>query len=227
MAKLKDRLNLMAIPKGTLFRTADGVRGRAARKTDICDHLETLFYESLGMRCELIVELGSGDGESTFVLERAARLWKARLISVDIEDRREVGSYERRIFVQRDDVVFASEFPFWCERQSIRPKIDILFIDTSHLYEHTVREIQCWFPYLAPRAKVIFHDTNLTEDYNRKDGSRGAGWNNGRGVIRAVEEYFDGSFNEGEDFMVIKNRWLIRHYAHCNGLTILDRYDNP
>ena len=43
----------------------------------------------------------------------------------------------------------------------IKEPVDVLFIDTSHLYEHTVRELAAWFPLLANKALVIFHDTNL------------------------------------------------------------------
>jgi len=215
----------MMVKESALLRSLASIQKRAALRTDICDHLETIFYECLGMRSGLIVELGSGDGESTFVLERVAKMWQSAMVSVDIEDRDEVGVYARRIFVKRDDVEFAKEFSDWCERRSIRPKIDILFVDTSHLYEHTVKEIETWFPFLAPRAKVFFHDTNLKEVFIRRDGTHGQGWDNERGVIRAVEEYFGESFDEAVDFMTIKNGWLIRHTAHCNGLTILDRYD--
>lgn len=170
------------------------------------------------------MELGVGDGESTFVLENVARLWNAKLVSVDIADCKKVSSYRKRVFVQMDDIAFAREFKHFCEVHNIENGIDILFIDTSHLYDHTVQEIQSWFPYLAIHSKVIFHDTNMKEIFHRKDRSTGLGWNNERGVIRAVEEYFNRSFNEETDFIEIINGCFIRHYAHCKGLMILERY---
>ena len=223
MGKLKNRLSLIETPEGALLKTLNAVRKRAAFRTDICDHLETLFFECLGLEPRLIVELGAGDGESTFVLERVAKLWKAKLVSVDIEDRKEVASYKDRFFIKMDDIEFARHFKNWCKENSIEPHIDILFIDTSHLYEHTVQEIKEWFPFLSPRSKVILHDTNLREIFTRKDGSTGQGWNNERGVIRAIEQYFEQSFNEETDFIDCQKGWLIRHYTHCNGLMILDR----
>ncbi len=225
MTKLKNKLNLMTTSDGFLAKVFEAVKQRAMFKTDICDHLEPLFLDCLGLKSHVIVELGSGDGESTFVLERVAKMWKATLVSVDIEDRREVGSYRRRFFVRMDDIRFAGEFSSWCDQKSIKPQIDILFIDTSHLYDHTVQEIKAWFPFLSPRAKVIFHDTNLKEVFKRRDGSSGSGWNNDRGVIRAIEEYLGESFNENENFIAVKNGWMIRHYTYCNGLMILDRYE--
>ncbi len=43
-------------------------------RTDISDHLVSLFIESLSIKPKLIVELGVRGGESTFVLERVAKL---------------------------------------------------------------------------------------------------------------------------------------------------------
>ena len=224
LKKFKNNLNLLKISDGMLADILDDVRVRGRLETDISDHLETLFLEAVSMAPRLIVELGAGDGESTFAFERVAKLWKAVMVSVDIEDRHEVGSYSRRHFIHQDDITFAAEFPAWCRDHGLEAMIDILFIDTSHLYEHTVQEIAVWFPYLSRRGKIIFHDTNMGETFVRKDGTTGKGWDNDRGVIRAVEEYFNKSFNEKEDFTLLIDGWLIRHVRHCNGLTILERY---
>ncbi len=209
----------------TLEKSLNDIRTRAAtKKTDISDHLETLFLESLDINPKLIVELGVGDGESTFVLERVARLWGSTLVSVDIEDCRDVSSYRKRIFIRQDDISFAGNFEDWCKEKVLVPRIDILFIDTSHLYEHTVAEIRSWFPFLSVRAKVFFHDTNMKDVFIRKDGSTGKGWDNERGVIRAVEEHLNTSFDESRDFSTILNGWVIRHYTICNGFLVMERY---
>src|SRR4051794_24576059 len=50
----------------------DEISQRSAIRTDISDHLQMLFFESLPLRPSLIVELGVRGGESTFVLERVA-----------------------------------------------------------------------------------------------------------------------------------------------------------
>lgn len=51
--------------------------------TDISDHLPDLFIESLKHDPGLIAELRVRGGESTFVLERVAKLTDAKLVSVD------------------------------------------------------------------------------------------------------------------------------------------------
>jgi cephalosporin hydroxylase len=215
-----DRFN-----KGTLRKAVGDIRQRVSvRKTDISDHLETIFTESLDIAPRLIVELGVGDGESTFVFERVARLWEAVLVSVDIEDCRDVSTYSDRIFVRKDDIAFASSFADWCRSRQIEPVIDILFIDTSHLYDHTVAEIKSWFPFLAQRAKIFFHDTNMHDVFVRRDGSTGQGWDNERGVIRAIEGYFGRPFEEEKDFIDLQDGWVIKHYSCCNGFMVMDRY---
>ena len=171
MGYVTRKLALISVPEGMLATTLGSVRKHAAKPTDISDHLETIFIECLNIQPRLIVELGVGDGESTFVLERVAKLWKAKLISVDIADCKNVSFYRHRIFVHKDDIEFAGQFKDFCNENHTEPSIDILFIDTSHLYEHTVEEIRNWFPFLAGRAKVIFHDTNMKETFKRKDGT--------------------------------------------------------
>jgi hypothetical protein len=195
---------------------------RAQIRTDISDHLPTLFAESLSFRPHLIVELGVRGGESTFVFERVARLSGARCVSVDVEDSSHLRQSPQRLFVQSDDIEFARRFPEWCRQNRLPAEIDILFIDTSHFFEHTVQEIEHWFPLLASCAKVFFHDTNQRRIYFRKDGSIGVGWRN-RGVIAALERYFNKRFNEKVDFINLVDGWLIKHDPKCNGLTILTR----
>ncbi len=222
---LKNYLATKDTVKGSLLNSLAAVRKRSLKRTDICDHLETIFLECLGIYPRLIVELGCGDGEPTFVLERVAKLWQAPLVSVDSDDRREVGTYSGRFFIQSDDIELAPRFAGWCAQRNIPSVIDLLFIDTSHIYEHTVQEIRDWFPFLAPRCKVIFHDTNLREVFVRKDVSTGKGWDNERGVIRAIEEHFHQTFAEESDFTSEIDGWLIRHISHCNGLMVMDRYE--
>jgi cephalosporin hydroxylase len=203
------------------------IKERARTRTAINEHLVTLFIESLTARPRLIVELGVGGGESTFVLSRVAQMCGATLVSLDINDRSHVCSYEDWIFIRQDDIEFARKFAGWCAARQLAPKIDVLFIDTSHYYEHTRQEIAAYFPLMANSSKVFFHDTNLGEFFFRKDGSMDLGWNNERGVIRALEEYLGASFSEKEEFIDCRRNWIIKHYPYCCGLTVLERLAPP
>jgi cephalosporin hydroxylase len=199
------------------------IRKFASTPSDINEHLESMFAEALVLRPKLIVELGVRGGTSTFVFERVAGLCEASIVSVDIEDCSSISSYPQWHFFRGDDVAFANQFKDFCRQRSLSSRIDLLFIDTSHYYDHTIEEIRAWFPLLSPRAKVIFHDTNMKLVGPRKDRCFELSWNNDRGVIRAIEEYLGIGIDETTETMEYAKGWLIRHTPKCNGLTIMDR----
>jgi cephalosporin hydroxylase len=205
------------------FRELQEVREVAAIPGDIDEHLETIFTETLLHRPALIVELGVRGGMSTFVFERAAGLCNAWILSVDVDDCSFASSHPRWMFVRSDDVSFAGKFKEFSKQRGTPEEVDLLFIDTSHLYEHTVQEIEAWFPLLSGRAKVIFHDTNLKLIGGRRDGCFQLSWDNHRGVARAIERYLGCDLDMNRAFIRHIGPWLVRHQPHCNGLTILDR----
>jgi Methyltransferase domain len=206
------------------LREFDEILDRVAQRTVINDHVVTLFLESLSVRPKLIVELGVEAGQSTFVFERVARLCGSRLVSVDFYDCSGSCDWDEWIFVKANDIEFAERFPEWCRERNIGAEIDILFIDTDHNYEQTLKEIKAWFPLLSSKAKVFFHDSNVVSVLRRKDGSLGNVKRDfNRGVIRAIGEYLGGSFDEKEDFIRFCNGWLVKHHSNCNGMTILEK----
>ncbi len=217
------RLFVSPRPDTSELKELQEIRLLASQSNDINEHLETMFVESLLFQPRLIVELGVRDGVSTFVFERAAKLCDALVISADVEDCSAISVYPKWHFFRGDDIQFARNFQDFCRQRGIIPSIDLLFVDTSHYYEHTVQEIHAWFPLLAPRAKVLFHDTNSRLIGRRKTGGFALGWDNQRGVIRAIEEYLEIQIDERREGVLYARGWLIRHTPFCNGLTILDR----
>jgi cephalosporin hydroxylase len=197
------------------------VQRRARRPTDISDHLERLFVEAIQTAPDTIVELGVRGGESTFVFERVARLAGADLVSVDVAETSYTSEYDCWQFVQSDDVEFAREFEQWCVEAGVDPAVDVLFVDTSHRYEHTVAEIDAWFPHLAEEAVVLFHDTNMQRIHRRRDGTIGLSPLTGRDVIRAIEERFDCTVDETESFITINDGFVFEQYPLCSGLAVL------
>lgn len=205
------------------LKELDEIRRRARIQNDISDHLELLFVRSLRQKPELIVELGVRGGESTFVLERVARLCDSTLVSVDVDPCDQNIKYDKGYFVQMDDIAFAGQFKKWCKEKKVKQEIDVLFIDTSHYYEHTLEEIKAWFPLLAPKGTVFFHDTNLKTIYRRQNGTLGVAWNCKRGVVRAIEDFFKIDIPEKKEFVDLRDGWVITHHPYCNGLTILEK----
>jgi hypothetical protein len=201
----------------------EDIRATAAVGSDISSHLEPLFIEGLKAHPKVIVELGVRGGESTRVFERLARRCGADLVSVDIVDCGKLSQYKRWHFVQEDDVAFAARFRRWCREAGLEPRIDVLFVDTSHTYDHTLAEISAWFPHLSARAVVMFHDTNMGTIFRRRDWTLGRGWDNDRGVVRALETVLGISIAEGRSYEGDAGGWHITHDPVCNGLTVLRR----
>jgi len=199
------------------------VQEKAKVRTDVASHLRTIFLETVESRPTLIVELGVKKGFSTFALSRAAIVAGAVLVSVDIRDHSRSSDWDDWLFVQMDDLDFAKRFPAWCAERKIVPSIDVLFIDTSHEYEHTKKEIAAFFPLLSANAKVMFHDTNCSDWYRRRNLTIDRGSDSKRSVIRAIEDYFGRPFNEKQRFVQFVDGWLIEHDPICNGLMIMKR----
>jgi hypothetical protein len=127
-------------------------------------------------------------------------------------------------FIQSDDIAFGEAgFDHWCARHGLPPEIDLLFIDTSHEYAHTKEELRVWMPKLASRGVVALHDTNLDHVIERLDGSLGTGWDNQRGVIRALEEFLGQSFDEKRPFVAVADNWLVHLVPYSSGLTMMRR----
>lgn len=195
---------------------------RALKPSDINDHLLTLLAAAIETNPRLIVELGVRRGESTYALAKAAVQNDSYLVSVDIADCSQVCTGPKWHFVLRDDVAFAGEFDQWTKERGIPSEIDFLFIDTSHLYDHTVAELKSWLPLMKKGGKVGLHDSNQHEWFARRDGTLCRGWKND-GVIRAIKECLGVQFDENKNFVGVTPEWLIHHYPECNGLTLLTR----
>lgn len=197
----------------------ESIRERMNINTDISSHLDTLYLKALEMNPKRIVELGVRSGESSRMFSYVAQETNCEVFGLDI-DTCDYSFVHNGKFFQGDDCKFANYYPIIYGTKNI----DILFIDTSHYYDHTVQEIRSWFPHLSDKSLVIFHDTNLGTRYTRKNGTSDQGWDNQRGVVRAVQEYFAFHFDETQDYKgtVVKDgvTWRIEHEAICNGLTL-------
>jgi hypothetical protein len=190
-----------------------------------------MFFLTAAAKPKLIVELGTRGGESTRALLAAAALSDATLLSVDITDCSglDLPYRERWRFKKADDIHFGLEgFKQWCAEEGLEPCIDVLFIDTSHQYEHTKEEIRVWSPYLGEEGLMMFHDSNTRNGvYARVDGSFGYSENRGRGVIQPIEEFLGHRYDENAFFVDCAKGFLVLHSPHCNGLTVLKRCGVP
>jgi predicted O-methyltransferase YrrM len=199
----------------------------ATTPSDIRDHIGTIFYEAISSRPRLLVELGTRGGVSTRTLLAAAEIANAHVLSIDIEDCSAIdlpaGLRERWTFIHADDVVFAGEpFATFCAARALPPVADVILVDTSHLYEHTCAEIRNWLPRLGQGGVIMFHDTNMGMDWYRQlDRHIGPGWENERGVIRAVEEFFGRRYDEQTFFTDVAAGFVITHLPWSAGFLVM------
>lgn len=139
--------------------------------SDINEHLPLLA--ALAAECDTVLELGTRDGVST-VAFLAGLPRTGTLHSVDIHEGPALGFVDDRwTFHRGDDLVLADELP----------DADLVFIDTSHLYEHTLAELEAYTKKVRPGGWLVLHDTELAEPY----GHNGEPFP----VKRAVTEFCD------------------------------------
>lgn len=127
--------------------------------SDINEHLLPLYSLVLWLNAKRVLELGVRTGESTLALGEGVLATGGRLYSVDIEDSPDAvrkadscGFKASWTFVKSDDIKFGLGWP-----KDVL--FDLIFIDTSHQYEHTKSEIEIFDPLLRPGGIMAFHDT--------------------------------------------------------------------
>lgn len=137
-------------------RLKNRIRDYNAR--DINEHLQYIYDTTVNMNAQTIVELGVNNGSSTLAFLLATRKTNGKLYSCDIVEcpnaRKLVdGVDENWQFTIKDDLEYGKTWD--------KP-IDILFIDTSHSFEQTHRELELWIPKVKPDGIIILHDTMPT-----------------------------------------------------------------
>lgn len=161
--------------------------------TDIHQHLVTLYNLVTSIQAKTVIELGVNTGESTVALLEAVAATGGKLYSVDIFPRPDTekmlksygltGPWE---FIIADDMEYIKSWPK--DRLA-----DMVFVDTSHEYEQTKKEIAAYEPILRPSGIMVFHDTVSFYD----------------GVQKPINEFLK------------NNKWAYENKTNCNGLGIL------
>lgn len=125
------------------------LREHADAWVDMAPHIDTLM--AAAAQAHTIVELGVRGAVSTWAILDAMPA-DAVLVSVDIAEctvPERVRQDPRWVFIVGDDRAPAV-------REQIPAHADLVFIDTSHEYEHTVAEL-AWALTLGP-DRIVMHD---------------------------------------------------------------------
>lgn len=200
------------------------------RNTDFSSHLPVLFCHCLLQNPAIFVESGIrwGDG-STIALGKISQLLQGSiLIGLDIDN--SCAHYYVRIpnarFLLMDDVQFPAYFKTMNLEQD---KIDFVFIDTSHQYEHTLKEINGFCSILSDSGTMAFHDSNVSVAHPiRINGTLcPSGLADPKGVTDGLKTYFNIAFDEGKYLNINVEKdgyiWNIINYPYCYGMAIVKR----
>jgi len=156
------------------------------------------FSEVMTQRAHRVIELGTGSGESAEAFLLALELTRGHLWTVDIRPCDDVVKRLRKqhgkrfTFYQGDSLDFAVEWD--------RGKADIVFIDTSHTYEQTLKELEAFALLLKDGGTMFLHDVLAHITYDDPQ----------YGVMQAIEEWL--KTNTG---------WEFKFYYTPYGLGIL------
>jgi predicted O-methyltransferase YrrM len=192
LREFRYRLDSLRIPSAVGVVNNSDIQ--ASDESDISELLPLIFSFAMVKAPKFILELGTRGGESTRALVKVAETLQVKGYSVDLSPcptwLSQSKNWSHFVF---DDVSFArvlSETKFWPNGEKFEG-LDLIFLDTSHEYEHTKLELEAFWPLLNTKGIIMFHDSNLKLTLTRNlRGKPNRGWNNNRGVIRAIEEYF-------------------------------------
>lgn len=128
---------------------------RRGADTDIRDHLAYFVETCEELDAKRVIELGVRDGNSTVAWLYGLDKTEGHLWSVD-PDGRAVGTIpdDRWTFVYGYDTDQAVI-------DQLPTQVDVVFIDTTHYYQHTLDELELYVPRVRPGGRVLLHDTEL------------------------------------------------------------------
>lgn len=121
------------------------------------DIVDLLFWLAIKSNAKNIVEIGVG--HSTTPLIMAAKRNGGRLFSTDIGTHHalQVPEYAD-IWTWKGGIDSVEMGKQW--NDSIQGYIDFLYLDTSHFYEATIKELEIWMPHMKIGGWFVCHDVS-------------------------------------------------------------------
>ena len=172
---------------------------RLSKWSDVQEYLPLLYDTAASYPKVRVLELGTRRGNSTLAFLAAAAAVDGHVTSVDPD----------RVTDAPDGMLPWRKAPWWtfvrgddmdgAVQAALPGEVDVLFVDTSHEYEHTLGELRAYMPRVVPGGTALFHDTNIfvngsqvppvAQALNDWCAETGSSWENipgeyGLGVIR-------------------------------------------
>lgn len=136
-----------------MLETPSDIRGHLARFVTLVEQLDA----------QRVCELGVRTGVSTIAWLEGLRRTGGQLFAVDLDPC--PIQHRQLTFIRGDD----------CDPDvvaQIPDELDIVFIDSSHLHGHTVKEIELYLPKLSLGGCMVFHDTAVERFDHHPDDER-------------------------------------------------------
>lgn len=135
-------------------------RDLLTQPSDIQAHLERFVALVETLDAQRVAELGVRQGVSTVAWLEGLRRTGGHLWAVDLEPC--PLEHRQLTFLRGDD----------CSPEivdAIPDDLDIVFVDSSHLYAHTQREIELYLPKLTLGGCIVFHDVDVERHPHHPD----------------------------------------------------------
>ena len=141
-------------------------QGRMTFWSDILEQMPLIRDTVRGYYQPVIAELGTRTGQSTAALLAGGGTVYSVDRDIDMSWRQGLpGGYERppKWWVESGRWAFRECDDLSDTARSFIPgELDVLFIDTSHLYDHTVAELREYGPRVKSGGVILMHDVELT-----------------------------------------------------------------
>jgi hypothetical protein len=187
--------------------------------SDINEHMPVLL--DLAKECESIAELGVRYAVSTWAFLYGLcenQRTNKELYCVDIEDVPYINDIISLAMKAGIFMVFKKD-------DSIKvtlPTVDMMFIDTWHVYAHLKRELA--FHHERVRKYIVMHDTE-TDKIHGESKRVGSSIKRESEIFGYPEEEIGKGLQYAiDEFLEMHPEWKVKaHYENNNGLTVLER----
>ena len=150
------------VTRGAIVTTLhDAYLDRLSRGSDITEYLPFLYEQARSREGVRVLEFGTRKGNSTLAFlagaeESGGHVWSNDIgnVALDPEGMLPWARHPLWTFTCGDDMDPAVQ-------AQLPPQCDVLFIDTSHEYKHTLAELRAYMPRLTPGGVALFHDTHV------------------------------------------------------------------
>ena len=171
----------------------------------------------MGSMVQRIVQFGTSQGYSALLVGFMLRKMGIKNSFVTIDINEESNIFTKR-YVEKAELTeyinivtsdsASATLPKYCINY-IKGKPQIIIIDSSHQYEHTIRELELWYNHLEKNGIIFLHDTSTKAAAYDATGKGG--------VIKALTEW---SSKNNINYVNINK--LTERFTPANDLTYLD-----